>query len=89
VAEAAREGDAAAIAAWRAYGEDLSFLCETITALLNPDVIVIGGSIAGASDLFQGVFEPRLEQHGTRVVHAELGPAAGVIGAAALNMNGD
>ncbi len=88
VAEAAREGDAAAIAAWRAYGEDLALLCETITALLNPDVIVIGGSIAGASDLYQGVFEPRLQQHGTRVVHAELGPAAGVIGAAALNMNG-
>ncbi len=89
VAEAARSGDPAALAAWRAYGDDLALLCETITALLNPDVIVIGGSIAGASDLYDRVFEPRLEQHGTRVVHAELGPAAGVIGAAALNMNGD
>src|SRR5262245_36943487 len=89
VAEAARRGDAAAVAAWRSYGEDLILLCETITALLNPDVIVIGGSIAAASDLFASVFEPRLEQHGTRVAHAELGPAAGVIGAAALNMNGD
>ena len=89
VAEAARKGDAAALAAWRAYGDDLTFLCEAITALLNPEIIVIGGSIAGARDLYDSVFEPRLEQHGTRVVHAELGPAAGVIGAAALNMNGD
>ena len=51
-------------------------------------MIVIGGSIAAARDLFASVFEPRLERHGTRVAHAELGPAAGVIGAAALNMNG-
>jgi len=89
VADEARRGDAAAVAAWRAYGEDLALLCETITALLDPEVIVVGGSIAAASDLFAAVFEPRLAPHGTRVVRAELGPAAGVIGAAALTINGD
>lgn len=88
VAEAARNGDAAAVAAWRTYAEDLVFVCETVISLLDPEVIVIGGSIAGAGDLYRPVLEARLERHATRIVGAELGPAAGVIGAAALNMDG-
>jgi glucokinase len=88
VAEAARRGEAPALAAWRTYGENLAFLCETVVALLDPEVIVIGGSIAGASDVYRPVLASRLQGHATRVVDAELGPAAGVIGAAALNMNG-
>src|SRR6185295_3366702 len=31
--ERARGGDPAALAAWRAFGEDLAFLCETVLAL--------------------------------------------------------
>ncbi|HET7294087.1 MAG TPA: ROK family protein [Vicinamibacteria bacterium] len=89
VAEAARTGDAAAIGAWRAYGEDVAVLCETVVTLLDPELIVIGGSIAGAADLYHSLVAARLEEHGTRLVDAELGPAAGVIGAAALNMDGE
>ena len=57
--------------------------------MLDPELIVIGGSITGASDLYRPVFESRLERHATRIADAELGLAAGVIGAAALNMDGD
>ena len=39
-----------------------------------------------AGDLFKPALLARLEKHPTRIAEAELGPAAGVIGAAALNI---
>ena len=87
VAERARAGDGAAMAAWRSFGEDLGFLCRTVIALLDPEVIVIGGSLAQAADLFEPSLVARLDGHSTRIAEAELGPAAGVIGAAALNID--
>lgn len=86
VAEAARAGDPAATAAWRQFGEDLAFACAVVIRLLDPAVIVIGGSVSAARDLYRPAFEARLERQHTRIVDAALGPAAGVIGAAALNM---
>lgn len=91
VAELARRGDAAALAAWRAFGEDLAFLCAVVIALVDPAVIVIGGSLARALDLYQPVLAARLQGKPPRIVPAQLGPAqlgpaAGVIGAAALNI---
>jgi glucokinase len=87
VADRARAGDAAAVAAWRSFGEDLAFLCEAVIGLLDPEVIVVGGSLARAGDLFEPALRARLEKHPTRIAHAALGPAAGVIGAAALNID--
>ena len=86
VADKARANDAAAVAAWRSFGDDLGFLCEAVIALLDPEVIVIGGSLVRAGDLFKPALLARLEKHSTRIAEAELGPAAGVIGAAALNI---
>ena len=86
VASRARAGDAAAAAAWRSFGEDLAFLCQAVVALLDPEVIVIGGSLAQAADLFKPALLERLDGHGARIAEAALGPAAGVIGAAALNI---
>ena len=54
--------------------------------LLDPEVIVIGGSLARAGDLFKPALLARIEKHATRIAEAELGSAAGVIGAAALNI---
>jgi len=87
VARLARDGDASAAAAWRSFGEDLAFLCQAVVALLDPQVIVIGGSLAQAADLFKPALLERLDAHGARIAEAALGPAAGVIGAAALNMD--
>ena len=84
VAGLAREGDPSAAAAWRSFGEDLAFLCKSVIALIDPEVIVIGGSLSQAADLFRPALEDRLDGHGTRLALAELGTAAGVIGAAAL-----
>ena len=86
VADRARANDAAAVRAWRSFGEDLAFLCEAVIALIDPEVIIVGGSLIRAGDLFKPALLARLEKHPTRIAEAELGPAAGVIGAAALNI---
>jgi glucokinase len=87
VVEKARAGDAAALAAWRVFSEDLAFLCETVISLLDPSVIVLGGSLAQARDLYRPLLDERLRAHpATRVEASALGNAAGVIGAAALNI---
>jgi glucokinase len=85
VADWARNGDPAAQAAWSEFASDLHFACECIISLIDPEVIVIGGSLARAADLFQPELDRRMEGLPTRIALAELGTAAGVIGAAALN----
>jgi glucokinase len=87
VEERARAGDEAALRAWRDFGADLAFLCEAVIALLDPAVVVIGGSLSRAGDLYRPVLDARLGERAARVVAAELGPAAGVIGAAALHID--
>jgi glucokinase len=87
--ERARAGDRAARAAWQVFSEDLAFLCETVISLLDPSVIVIGGSLSQARDLYRPLLDERLRAHpATRIEASALGPAAGVIGAAALNIPG-
>jgi glucokinase len=86
IADRARGGDPPAIAAWRSFAEDLTFLCAFAISLIDPDKIVIGGSMAQASDLWGPVVTERLIENKVPIVTAKLGGAAGVIGAAALNM---
>jgi glucokinase len=86
VAGAAREGDEAARAAWRSFGRDLGFLCQCVASLLDPECLVLGGSLALARDLFDEMLRESLSQWPTRVVYSTLGTSAGVIGAAALQM---
>jgi glucokinase len=84
----ARAGEPAALAAWRAFGDDLSALCQSIVALLDPAVIVIGGSLSTARDLFGPALAAGAAIRGARLCGAKLGAAAGVIGAAALLVDG-
>ena len=86
IADRARQGEAAALATWRSFGDDVYLLCETMIALLEPEVIVIGGSMAQAQDLFGEKFHHKLANRPTRIALAELGAAAGVIGAASLHL---
>jgi len=86
VADLARGGDVAAAAAWRGFGGDLAFLCQCVLSLLDPERIVIGGSLAASRDLFDAFLRPPLGAAANRIAYADLGPAAGVIGAAALNI---
>ena len=86
IAELARNGDAIAHKTYEAFATDLWALCETIRSLLDPDIVVIGGSIANACDVFGEYLQQRLNENGPKVAWAELGDAAGVIGAASLSM---
>jgi glucokinase len=86
LAEEARRGDAAAVVAWRSFADDLVFLAECVSALVDPEVVVLGGSLTQAHDLFRGPIEQRFAGGRTRIAWSTLGAAAGVIGAAALHM---
>jgi glucokinase len=86
LAATARAGDRAARAAWAAFGADLAFLCLCLRRIVDPEAIVIGGSMAQARDLFDDTLRAKAED-GARIVYSALGPAAGVIGAATLIMS--
>ncbi|NOT63016.1 MAG: ROK family protein, partial [Acidobacteria bacterium] len=85
IAVRARAGERAALQAWESYGNDVYALCETMIALLEPEVIILGGSMAQAHDLFGAQFKEKLAGRASRIALAELDAAAGLIGAAALH----
>ena len=90
VTDAAIGGDAAARGAVEAIGRRLGVALTSLANIFEPDVIVVGGGVIAAGDL---LLEPAREEllsralppmNATRVVAAELGPEAGMIGAAAM-----
>jgi glucokinase len=92
IAAAARAGDPVASDLFRTAGEALGRGIASAAALLDPERVILGGSIAlRAWDLLQSPLERELRTSAqldfTRdvpVVLAELGDAAGLYGAAAL-----
>ncbi len=90
VNEAASAGDPAAIAVVEKVGHYLGTALVSLSNIFEPEVIVLGGGAMAFGDL---LLEPVREEIATRalspmdatpVVAATLGPAAGMIGAAAL-----
>jgi glucokinase len=87
--EAARAGDATAVAGLRMVGRYLGIGIANMIVVVNPDVVVIGGGISAAFDLLRPPIEAELRERVfttaldlIRVVPAELGTWAGAIGAA-------
>jgi glucokinase len=87
--EAARAGDARAVAGLLVVGRYLGIGIANMIVVVNPDVVVIGGGISAAFDLLRGPIEAELRERvhttsldGVRLVPAELGTWAGAIGAA-------
>ena len=92
VARAAADGDAAAreivteVGAWLGQG------IADLAAVLDPDVVVVGGGVSLLGELLLAPARDRLDhalpgrgyRPGPRVVAAELGPQAGLVGAADL-----
>ena len=84
----ANEGDARAKEVLSALGRRLGSGIGSLVNIFNPELVVIGGGFAAAGDL---VLEPARRvvarealppaRDLVRVVRAELGPAAGVVGA--------
>lgn len=89
--ELAGKGDANALAAWSLLGRSVGHSLVYVTHLLDPGVIVVGGSLAAGFEFFirslREVVDAHLfpnQQGNLRIVPAELGDAAPVIGAAQL-----
>jgi len=87
--EAARDGDAAALAGFDRIGTYLGIGIANMIAVLSPDRVVIGGGIAAAGDLLLDPIRAELERRvrttslqPVSLVTAELGTWAGSIGAA-------
>jgi len=89
VAAAARRGDATARRVLEEVGSNLGRGVAGIISLLNPDVVVLGGGLAGAGELILAPLRRAVRQWGqplatrqVRIVRSELGDDAGVLGAA-------
>ena len=90
VIDCAKEGDETAKEVFDRYIDSLSSACASIYNLLDPEVIAIGGGVCGAGEF---LFAPLRERttgkcfyktHG-KLIPAELGNDAGMIGAAMLH----
>jgi glucokinase len=92
VTQAAREGDPAAVEIYTAMGRWLGRGLANLAAVIDPTVFVIGGGVSEAGDLLlvpaRQAFSESLTGRGFRPVAdvrlAELGPEAGLVGAADL-----
>lgn len=91
IAEMARAGDSAARQAWRDFGRDLAVPVAWMCNILDPDVLVLGGSLTKAWDLFHhdmleeaNKYINAVTRQAVRVEQGKLGDSAGMIGAAAL-----
>jgi predicted NBD/HSP70 family sugar kinase len=91
IASLARSGDEDAVEAWREFGAALAAPVSWMCNVVDPDVVVLGGSMVRAWDLFEETMlqEARkyvnaVTREAVRIVPGALGDAAGILGAAAL-----
>jgi glucokinase len=92
VTSAAEEGDLVARAAFATVGEWLGVGVANLVAALDPEVVVIGGGVSAAGDKLLEPARSALQRHLVGAAHrvvpdlvaAQLGPQAGMIGAALL-----
>ena len=91
--QAAEAGDETALAVCRQYVEELAEGTASLINILRPEAVAFGGGVAGAPEhlllepLRRRVGELCFSRHGgrtTRILRAELGNDAGIIGAALL-----
>jgi glucokinase len=92
VTAAAAEGDEQALAVLERFGWWIALGVANLVAILDPDVVVLGGGLAAAAELvlaptrraFAEVVMGGEERGDVRIVGTVLGPRAGAVGAALL-----
>lgn len=91
VTQAAAAGHSRAIKFWAGVAEEFGDFLGGICNLLNPEMIVIGGGVAGAGKFLFTPLRKAVARHAfkpatkyLRIVPAKFGADAGIIGAAAL-----
>ncbi len=91
IGDLAEQGDSQAMRAWRSYGRLVGTAIATICCVIDPSVVVLGGSVSSRLPLFKETLlesarevlpEPMRDPF--RVEPSQLGDAAGVTGAAEL-----
>jgi glucokinase len=89
VAEAARRGEAHALQVYRDVGRYLGIGCASFANLFNPQLLVLGGAVANAFDLFIETMHATVRERtfaeiydSLRIVPSECGTDAGGLGAA-------
>lgn len=85
------EGSAAAKQALDEIGSWLGVGISNLTNILNPEVVIVGGGLSQLGDLLLEPARKTVREYAlrpgrdlVRIVQAELGPAAGMVGAALL-----
>lgn len=89
IGDLAEQGDRAAIRAWRGYGRLVGTAIATLCCVIDPSVVVLGGSVSRRLALFREplvqsakAMLPGTSRDAFRVVASELGDSAGLTGAA-------
>jgi glucokinase len=92
----ARVGDRVAVAAFERAGRAVGIALASTAALLDVALVVVGGGLIQTGELLFGPIRVALQSHAQmdfvrdlRVVPAELGQDAGLVGAAALVLEGE
>ncbi|MFH7028067.1 MAG: ROK family protein [Heteroscytonema crispum UTEX LB 1556] len=87
----AQAGDVEALTFWQEYGKDLGIGLTSLIYVLTPEAIVIGGGVSGSAEFFLPAVRAEIEKRvqftsrkGLQILPAELGNAAGMLGAAKL-----
>lgn len=93
VFDAAKSGDEVALRIVNRAAYYLGKSMASVSAVLNPETFIIGGGVSKAGEILfnevRAVFNkltPEPLQRGVRIVPAELGNDAGVVGAAGLHL---
>jgi glucokinase len=91
IADIARNGDPNARKVWDEFGKAFGFAISWTVNLIDPDIIVVGGSISNSLDLFEHSMNNYFRNYvcpipaaKTSVVKATLGDNAGFMGSGAL-----
>jgi glucokinase len=92
----ATAGDPVATTALQRAGRAAGIAIASATALCDLEVVTIGGGLSAAGELLMAPLRDAVRRYarldfarGVRVVRAELGQSAGLVGAAALVLAGD
>lgn len=95
IRKAAEAGDGHGKAAWANYTADLAMGLANLVAILNPEIIALGGGVSSAGDFLLKAVSPQVDVlttmspvQSTRLALATLGNDAGMIGAATMAFKG-
>lgn len=87
----ANENDPSALTFWKNYGKQLAAGIASLIYVLTPEAVIIGGGVSASAQHFFPAMEKEIKQRvlatsrvGLKLMVAELGSQAGIVGAAKL-----